>query len=110
MTVEYEIIVNANNLRQRSGFLALANATLITCDSGPVLFDVGHYYNRATLLEGLANQGMTTDDVKAVFLSHLHFDHCNNVDLSPTQKFWLVSESGIMRAIHTKMICTSLGC
>ena len=70
MTVEYEIIVNANNLRQRSGFLALANATLITCDSGPVLFDVGHYCNRATLLEGLANQGMTADDVKAVFLSH----------------------------------------
>ena len=89
MTVEYEIIVNANNLRQRSGFLALANATLITCDSGPVLFDVGHYYNRATLLEGLANQGMTTDDVKAVFLSHLHFDHCNNVDLFPNAKIFV---------------------
>ena len=86
MAVKYKIIVHGNNLRLRSGFLALANATLITCGSGPILFDVGHYCNRVTLLEGLARQGMKTDDVKAVFLSHLHFDHCNNIDLFPNAK------------------------
>ena len=91
MTVEYKIIVHGNNLRLRSGFLALANATLITCDAGPILFDVGHYCNRATLLEGLATQNMTPQDVKVVFLSHLHFDHCNNVDLFPNAKI-LVSQ------------------
>jgi len=86
MTVNYKIIVHGNNLRLRKGFLALANATLITCDSGPLLFDVGHYCNRVTLLEGLKSEGMTPDDIKVVFLSHLHFDHCNNVDLFPNAK------------------------
>jgi len=37
MTVEYKIIITGNNLRRRSAFLALANATVITRDSGPLL-------------------------------------------------------------------------
>ena len=86
MAVDYDIIVRGNNLKTGDGFLGLANATLITCKDGPVLFDVGHFCNRAALLAGLARKGMTTDDVKVVFLSHLHFDHANNIDLFPNAK------------------------
>ena len=86
MAVDYEIIVQGNNLRLQNGFLGLANATLITCDSGPILFDVGHYCNRSTLLNNLKKRGMKPSDIKLVFLSHLHFDHCNNVDLFPHAK------------------------
>ena len=86
MTINYKIIVHGYNLRLREGFLGLANATLITCDEGPLLFDVGHYCNRSTLIEGLRQEGMQPNDVKIIFLSHLHFDHCNNVDLFPNAK------------------------
>jgi len=81
MTVAYDIVVKGNNLAMRDGFLALANATLVFTPDGPVLFDTGHYCNRLALLKGLAGHGMTPADVKAVFLSHLHFDHCHNIDL-----------------------------
>ncbi|MBU1671292.1 MAG: MBL fold metallo-hydrolase [Actinobacteria bacterium] len=81
MGVEYEIIVRGNNLSTRNGSLGLANLTLVFTDHGPTLFDVGHYCNRGALLEGLMRYGLTTHDVKTVFLSHLHFDHCINIDL-----------------------------
>lgn len=89
MAVDYDIIVKGNNLSLREGFLALANATVIGTADGPVLFDTGHYCNRLPLIDGLKRQGMTPGDVKAVFLSHLHFDHCNNIDLFPDAKVYV---------------------
>ncbi len=89
MSVDYDIIVKGNNLSLREGFLALANATLVFTGDGPLLFDVGHYCNRHPLLAGLARHGMKPADVKAVFLSHLHFDHCNNIDLFPGARVYV---------------------
>lgn len=89
MPVDYDIIVKGNNLSLRDGFLAFANATLIFTPDGPVLFDTGHYCNRHPLLSGLERHAMTPADVKAVFLSHLHFDHCNNIDLFPDAKVYV---------------------
>ncbi|MEE8189248.1 MAG: MBL fold metallo-hydrolase [Kiloniellales bacterium] len=86
MTVDYDIIVKGNNLRLKDGFLGLANATLVFSADGPLLFDVGHQVNRPALLAGLKRHGMTPQDVRAVFLSHLHFDHCYNIDLFPQAK------------------------
>ncbi len=83
MPVDYDIVVQGNNLKTKDGFLGLANATLISCDDGPILFDVGHYCNRMTLLNALRAKGMVPADIKVVFLSHLHFDHANNIDLFP---------------------------
>ncbi len=89
MTVDYEIIVQGNNLAFRGGYFALANVTLVTTRDGPVLFDTGHYCNRPGLIEGLARHGMTPGDIRAVFLSHLHFDHCNNIDLFPDARVFV---------------------
>ena len=83
MAIDYDIIVKGNNLGLREGFLGLANATLISAPSGPILFDTGHYCNRLQLLAGLKRHGMTPADIGTVFLSHLHFDHSNNIDLFP---------------------------
>ena len=79
--MDYDIIVKGNNLRLKDGFLGLANSTLILCSDGPVLFDVGHYVTRPALIVGLRRHGLGPGDIKAVFLSHLHFDHCHNIDL-----------------------------
>ena len=89
MAIEYEIIVKGNNLSLRDGFLALANVTLVTCPDGPLLFDTGHYCNRPALLKGLRQHGIEPADVRAVFLSHLHFDHCNNIDLFPGARVYV---------------------
>lgn len=86
MTVAYDVIVRGNNLALRDGFLGLANITLVFSADGPLLFDTGHHGNRPALLAGLARHGLGPADVKAVFLSHLHFDHCNNIDLFPRAK------------------------
>jgi N-acyl homoserine lactone hydrolase len=81
MKVNYQIIVRGNNLATRDGNFGLANLTLVFAEHGPILFDVGHYCNRSALLQGLERHGLAPADMKTVFLSHLHFDHCVNVDL-----------------------------
>jgi len=91
MSVDYDIIVHGNNLSFDGGYFGLANVTLVLCRDGPILFDTGHYCNQPALLAGLNRHGMTPDDVKAVFLSHLHYDHCNNIHLFENARV-LVSE------------------
>ncbi|MBL27913.1 MAG: MBL fold metallo-hydrolase [Rhodospirillaceae bacterium] len=89
MALDYEIIVKGNNLRIEDGFLGLANLTLVESDDGPLLFDTGHFCNRPMLLKALARRGYGPGDVRKVFLSHLHFDHCVNVDLFPKAKIYV---------------------
>jgi N-acyl homoserine lactone hydrolase len=83
MKARYEIIVKENNLSTRDGGLGLANLTLVFTEHGPILFDVGHHGNRSAVLHGLNRHGLAPGDLKTVFLSHLHFDHCLNIDLFP---------------------------
>lgn len=86
MSIDYDVIVKGHNLSMRDGFFGLANVTLVSTPGGPVLFDTGHYCNRLMLLKGLARHGVEPSAVQAVFLSHLHFDHSNNIDLFPKAK------------------------
>jgi glyoxylase-like metal-dependent hydrolase (beta-lactamase superfamily II) len=83
MAVDYDIVVEGNNLSLHEGILGLANLTLIHTDDGPMMFDVGHAVNRATLVKGLERRGLVPADIPRVFLSHLHYDHVNNIDLFP---------------------------
>jgi len=46
-----------------------------------ILFDCCPYRVRLTLLEALAAHGLTPEQVDTVFLSHLHWDHIENIDL-----------------------------
>lgn len=86
---DYEIIVKGNNLRLREGFLGLANLTLIRTAEGPLLFDVGHHVNRQALLRALAARGVAPEELRFVFLSHLHFDHAVNIDLFPKARVFV---------------------
>lgn len=90
MALDYAVIVRGNNLGLEGGFIGLANLTLVTgFDGGPLLFDCGHYANRVALQAGLTKHGLKPGDVRAVFLSHLHFDHALNIDLFPTARVYL---------------------
>lgn len=89
MTIGYDVIVKGNHLIFQGGFFGLANITLVSTPDGPVLFDVGHICNRPALIAGLARHGMAPGDIRAVFLSHLHFDHCYNIDLFPDARVFV---------------------
>lgn len=81
MSPRYRLLVKGNNLRLKNDFLGMSNVTLIEAKSGLMLFDTGGYISRLGLLKALADSGLRPQDIKTVFLSHLHFDHAHNIDL-----------------------------
>lgn len=81
MKPTYEIVVRGNNLRLKHDFLGMSNVTLINGSAGWLLFDTGGYISRLGLLAALRARGLAPTDIQQVFLSHLHFDHCHNIDL-----------------------------
>lgn len=82
MAVRYELLLNGNNLSFRGGFFGFCNVVLVTAlDGTRILFDTGHYCVRKGLLAALAQRQISPQDIDIVFLSHLHFDHCQNLDL-----------------------------
>jgi N-acyl homoserine lactone hydrolase len=82
MHPRYELLLHGNNLSFRGGFFGLCNVVLVWDASGePMLFDTGHFCVRGSLVKALNARGIATGDLKHVFLSHLHFDHCHNIDL-----------------------------
>jgi N-acyl homoserine lactone hydrolase len=46
-----------------------------------ILFDCGPFRVRPILIQALAEHGVTTRDIDTVFVSHLHWDHIENIDL-----------------------------
>jgi N-acyl homoserine lactone hydrolase len=46
-----------------------------------ILFDCGPFRVRPTLVAALARHGLTPGEVDTVFVSHLHWDHIENIDL-----------------------------
>jgi len=84
MVIKYRILVNGNSLSFRGGFFGFSSVVLIDVpDTAPILFDTGHHSTRLLLLNALKQHGLSPQDIGTVFLSHLHFDHINNIDLFP---------------------------
>ncbi|SDR98632.1 N-acyl homoserine lactonase family protein [Bradyrhizobium canariense] len=46
-----------------------------------ILFDTGPFRVRPTLIAALAAHGLTPEQIDTVFVSHLHWDHIENIDL-----------------------------
>jgi glyoxylase-like metal-dependent hydrolase (beta-lactamase superfamily II) len=89
MTIQHDILIEGNSLSFRGGFFGFSAVVLIKVPGyDPVLFDTGHHSTRLMLLEALKQRSLATTDIKTVFLSHLHFDHINNVDLFTNAKVY----------------------
>ena len=79
--VDYDVLIQGNSVKLADGSLGLSSVVLVAAPDGPILFDTSHYVHRHALIAGLARHRLAPQDVHRVFLSHLHFDHCNNIDL-----------------------------
>lgn len=92
MAVQHDILVEGNCLSFKGGFFGFSAVVLVNVDGyGPILFDTGHHSTRLLLLNALAERNLKPADIKTVFLSHLHFDHINNIDLFPNATIYVSS-------------------
>lgn len=84
--VTYEVLISGIPFKTEHGGFGYCSITLIKDGEDIVLFDVGHYAVRGEVLKIMEKY-----NVKKVFLSHLHYDHCVNADLfcKPNIKIYL---------------------
>lgn len=54
---------------------------LIRAGGRTILFDTGPFRIRPMLIAALKERGLTPEDIDTVFLTHLHWDHVENLDL-----------------------------
>jgi glyoxylase-like metal-dependent hydrolase (beta-lactamase superfamily II) len=88
--------------------MGVAAVTLLRDDGENVLVDTGHFGGRTELLAAMKQKKLAPGDIDTVVLTHIHWDHCINVDLFSKSKI-LVGENelrmGYMMGVkdgHTK--------
>lgn len=67
-------------------------AFVLETPEGPVLFETGPYSTFKYLEESLGQIGYTTDDIKHVFITHIHLDHAGAA--------WALAEKGANIYLH----------
>lgn len=94
--VTLEILCCGNGINFQQGDLALSGVFLITAENDGhqvrMIVDTGHVGMRRNILEALVHAGVTADDIDYVALTHLHWDHVQNVDLFPNATIVLSSD------------------
>ena len=65
------------------GGLGWSTVALLRSAKHSVLLDTGHYMHRTPLQERLRECGLHPEDIDAIAISHLHWDHCMNFPLFP---------------------------
>jgi len=70
---EIKILVEGYAKKLKKGWVASSTTCLITSENKKIITDPG--CNRRKLLKALNKEGLTTDDIDYVFLSHCHPDH-----------------------------------
>lgn len=90
---KYDIVVMGSSIKLDVGFIGISNITLIQVEDGYILFDVGGPVTRDMLVKGLRDRGLSPNDITKIFLSHLHSDHCLNIDLFPFSTEVFVSKA-----------------
>ncbi len=62
------------------GTMGAASVTLIQGDKN-ILVDTGHFGNRDLLLKRLVENKISPSDIDIIFLTHMNWDHCLNLDI-----------------------------
>jgi glyoxylase-like metal-dependent hydrolase (beta-lactamase superfamily II) len=59
----------------------ICSLMLLHCRNRNILFDCGPFRVRQALIQALADHGLAPEHIDTVFISHLHWDHIENIDL-----------------------------
>ncbi len=71
--VKVKVLIEGYAKKLKKGWLASSTTCLVTTGNKKIITDPG--CNRKKLLEALDKEGLTTNDIDYVFLSHCHPDH-----------------------------------
>src|SRR5438094_721439 len=79
-----EVLVPGLGMRLNGAPIGFCSVVLVTAaDGSRILVDTGVHQTREMLLDGLRRRSLEPSDIDIVVLTHLHFDHCENVALFP---------------------------
>jgi N-acyl homoserine lactone hydrolase len=82
-------LVEGGPIAGSGGALGWSTVAYVESENLKLLVDTGFYGNRHLLLEALERNGISSDEIDTLFLTHLHFDHCQNFDLFPAAEVLL---------------------
>lgn len=82
--VDFEQITKGINIKPNKGAFGYASITLLKDENENILFDTGSYGVRNVIKDLLKKQ-----KIDKLFISHLHFDHCSNLDLFINSKIYI---------------------
>ena len=77
---EVELILTGFNVHTDQGRMGYCTVSLIRGEQN-ILVDTGHHGRRQLLLQSLKDLGFSPDEIDLVVLTHLHWDHSQNIDL-----------------------------
>ena len=63
------------------GSFGWSSVSLVTIGDRKLMIDTGPSSRRAMVYGALQSRGLEPEDIDTVILTHLHWDHCQNVDL-----------------------------
>ncbi|MDG7012846.1 MAG: MBL fold metallo-hydrolase [Nitrososphaerota archaeon] len=86
--MDVERIMPGMGVRSNVGTMGAAGVTLVR-DDVKVLVDTGHYGTRDWLKAELERRKVSPADIDVVVLTHLHWDHCLNVEMFPQARILL---------------------
>lgn len=72
--------------KSSAGALGLSTCALLRAGGRKILFDTGAHGVIKTLQASLAELKVGPEEIDTIFLSHLHYDHLNNVAYFPNAK------------------------
>jgi glyoxylase-like metal-dependent hydrolase (beta-lactamase superfamily II) len=99
--MKIERIIPGMGIRSDIGTMGAAGVTMIEDDTR-IIVDVGHFGMRDVLLAELKKRNLTPKDFDIVILTHIHWDHCLNVDLFENAKVILGRDELRLGALNAK--------
>ncbi|MEM9781655.1 MAG: MBL fold metallo-hydrolase [Pseudomonadota bacterium] len=78
-----DVLVTGSSVKLADDFIGISTVALIIVGRRRILVDAGGPATRGSMLKALAERGIAPAEIDTVLLTHLHFDHCWNIDLFP---------------------------
>lgn len=83
------VLTHAFPGKSNMGSLGLSSAVLIQGQGKIWLFDTGSHGVHQAVRDSMKKLGVALEDVDAVFCSHLHYDHINNLQMFPKAEVYI---------------------